>query len=291
MNNTAQDFLAHRPLLLGLAYRMLGSMWDAEDVVQESYLRWLRSDRAEIRHTRAFLITTVSRIALDHLKSARVTREAYRGPWLPEPVLTDALGPLDTAELRNGISFATLHLMERLSPPERAIFVLREAFAMSFDEIAEILGMTAASCRQIHHRSAPRLTQERERFQPAEGEHAKLLHNFLDAAQNGNLASLTAMLNDDVTAWNDGGGKVSAALRPINGHEKVLTFLAGLLSRFQITSFAILDVNGEAGALATLNGIEQFVTVRVRDGGIQEIFAVLNPEKLSHVRAGYRSAD
>ncbi|WP_273379023.1 sigma-70 family RNA polymerase sigma factor [Actinopolymorpha pittospori] len=135
---------------MGLAYRLLGSMWDAEDVVQDAFLRWTAADRVDVREPRAFLLTIVSRLALDQLRSARVTREAYTGPWLPEPVDSAAFGPLDTAELRDTLSYAALHLMERLSPPERAVFLLREAFDLPYDDIAPIIGATVANCRQIH---------------------------------------------------------------------------------------------------------------------------------------------
>ena len=147
-------FERHRSLLLGVAYRMLGSMWDAEDVVQDAYTRWARIEQ-DIRDPRAFLLTVVTRIALDHLKSAKVTREAYVGPWLPEPVATGALGPMDTAELRDSVAYATVHLMERMSPPERAVFVLREAFQLPYEQIAEIVGSSVANCRQLHSRGRP----------------------------------------------------------------------------------------------------------------------------------------
>ncbi|MFD0479415.1 sigma-70 family RNA polymerase sigma factor [Nonomuraea thailandensis] len=153
------DFEEHRPMLLGLAYRLLGSMWDAEDVVQEAWLRWQATDHAGIREPRAFLVTVVSRLALDQLRSARVKREAYTGPWLPEPVETAQAGPLDTAELRDTVSYATLHMMERLSPPERAVFVLREAFELPYDQIAEIVGSSVANARQMHHRASVRLSE------------------------------------------------------------------------------------------------------------------------------------
>lgn len=163
---TAAPFEQHRPLLLGLAYRLLGSMWDAEDVVQEAYVRWTRTERDDIREPRAFLITVVTRLALDQLKSARVSREAYAGPWLPEPVATAQLGPLDTTELRDTVSYATMHMMERLSPPERAVFVLREAFELPYNEIAGILGNSSQGCRQLHTRARRRLADAADAFIP-----------------------------------------------------------------------------------------------------------------------------
>jgi RNA polymerase sigma-70 factor (ECF subfamily) len=278
-------FEEYRPLLLGLAYRLLGSMWDAEDVVQEAYVRWAAADRTEIRVPRAFLVTVVSRLALDQLRSARVTREAYTGPWLPEPVTSDAFGPSQTAELRDTLAYATLHLMERLTPPERAVFVLREAFELPYDEIASIVGVTAANCRQLHSRAGRHLAADRERFRPDEAAHSELLGRFLDAAQQGDLAALTDLLSEDVVVWNDGGGKVRAALRPVEGLENVLAFLTGLLARYGLGETRLVGVNDGSPAVWTeVDGGRQLVALDIReDGLIHGIFAVLNPEKLTRV--------
>ena len=281
--DAGHDFEQYRPLLLGLAYRLLGSMWDAEDVVQEAYLRFAGVDRSQIRQTRAFLITVASRLALDQLRSARVKRETYPGPWLPEPVSTATLGPLDTVELRDTVSFATLHLMERLSPPERAVFVLREAFELPYDDIAEIVGASAAACRQMHHRAGRHLGDGEHRFRPSVVEHAELLTRFLDAASTGDLGALTQLLTDDVTAWNDGGGRVRAALRPITGRVKVLAFIAGLVSRYPIRAVEMVDANGEPAIRVSLDGQDQLITIGLRAGLICEIFAVMNPDKLTHL--------
>lgn len=280
-----EQFETHRPLLLGLAYRLLGSMWDAEDVVQEAYLRWSATDRTGIREPRAFLITVVSRLALDQLRSARVAREAYTGPWLPEPVATDALGPLDTVELRDTVAYATVHLMERLSPPERAVFVLGEAFRLPHGEIARILDTTETSCRQMHRRAGRRLDAGRDRFELPEDAHAKLLARFLDAAQNGDLAGLSELLTEDVVAWNDGGGKVRAALRPAEGREHVVAFIEGLVARYLLGPPRFVDVNGRPALTLAVDGIDQVVTIDVWDGRIDGIYAVLNPDKLGHVTA------
>ncbi|WP_405875960.1 RNA polymerase sigma-70 factor [Streptomyces sp. NBC_00005] len=278
-----EQFETYRPLLLGLAYRLLGSMWDAEDVVQEAYVRWTGTDHAEIREPRAFLITVVSRLALDQLRSARVTREAYTGPWLPEPVATGALGPLDTAELRDTVAYATVHLMERLSPPERAVFVLREAFDLPYDEIARILDVTVANCRQLHHRAGRRLASGRDRFTLTESDHAELLSRFLQAAQSGDLSGLTALLTEDVVAWNDGGGKVRAALRPIEGRDHVVAFVAGLVARYPFGDSRLVDVNGRPALALSVDGIDQVVTIDVHDGRIAAVYAILNPDKLGRV--------
>lgn len=278
------DFEEYRPMLLGLAYRLLGSMWDAEDIVQDAWLRWEATDQSEVREPRAFLVTIVSRLALDQLRSARVRREAYTGPWLPEPVPTGEIGPLGTAELRDTVSYATLHLMERLSPPERAVFVLREAFDLPYPEIAEIVGTSQANARQLHHRASVRLTEGRERFKPSSADHAELLKRFMDAAAGGDLAALTDLLHEDVVVWNDGGGKVRAALNPISGRRKAVAFLTGLLHRYFFGEMRLTEANGEPMLMTKVAGHDQLVAIDIRDGRISAVYGVLNPDKLSRVR-------
>ena len=286
MDRVAEDFEEHRPALLGLAYRLLGSMWDAEDVVQDAYVRWSRVDRDEVRDPRAYLVTVVSRLALDQLRSARVTREAYVGPWLPEPVQTDVLGPLESAELRDTVSYATLHLMERLSPPERAVFVLREAFALPYDDVAEIVGSSAAACRQTYHRARQRLGEGRERFRPSGEEHSRLLGRFLDAAGTGDLDALAELFSEDVTVWTDGGGNTRAARRPVHGRDKAIAFLLGLASRYAVDDVRLIEVNGQPAVWLTIGGQGEVVTIGVRDGRIGDVFVVLNPDKLAHAAPG-----
>jgi RNA polymerase sigma-70 factor (ECF subfamily) len=278
-----REFEEHRPLLLGLAYRLLGSMWDSEDIVQEAWLRWLGTDRAAVREVRPFLVTVVSRLALDHLKSARVAREVYPGPWLPEPVPAAALGPLDTVELRDTVSYATIHLLERLSPPERAVFVLREAFQLAYDDIAETVGVTAAHSRQLHRRARQRMAEGRDRFPGDREEHARLVAGFLSAAQSGDLEPLAGLLSESVTAWNDGGGKVRAARRPITGKRHVLAFLTGLLSSYGLGPARLTEANGEPALWTGMAGQEQLVTFDIRDGRIVAIYGMLNPDKLHHM--------
>jgi RNA polymerase sigma-70 factor (ECF subfamily) len=273
-------FEEHRRVLLGLAYRLLGSVWDAEDVVQDAYLRWMGADRTDVREPRGFLMTIVTRLALDHLRSARVTRTAYVGPWLPEPVATDALGPLDTAELRDTVSFATVHLMERLSPPERAVFVLRAAFELPYEEIAETVGLSAAACRQTYHRAHAHLAGGHHRFPATSEEHARLLEGFLHAARDGDRHSLSAMFAEDVTSWTDGGGLVRQARRPILGPRKVAAFWAGLFRRYEIGPTTVVDVNGHVGVRMKIGRQEQLLALDVQAGRIRQIFSVLNPVKL-----------
>jgi RNA polymerase sigma-70 factor (ECF subfamily) len=285
MEHMTDIFEEHRPTLLGLAYRLLGSMWDAEDVVQDAYLRWMRTEGDEIREPRAFLVTVVTRLALDQLRSARVTRAAYVGPWLPEPAATDALGPLDTAELRDTVAFATVHLMERLSPPERAVFVLREAFQLPHDEIAAIVGASPTACRQTFHRARLRLADGQGRFAASREEYARLLTGFLRAAHDGDLAALTSLLAEDVTSWTDGGGVVRQARRPILGLPKVAAFWIGLFHRYLSGPDTFVEVNGHIGMQMAIGHQEQLITVDVRNGQIHQIFSVLNPAKLSKIGA------
>lgn len=283
-------FGEHRRLLLGLAYRLLGSMWDAEDVVQEAYLRWMDTDQSQIREPRSFLVTVVTRLALDQLRSARATREAYTGPWLPEPVDSQTFGPLETAELRDTLSYATLHMMERLTPPERAVFVLREAFDVPYDQIAEILGSPAGTCRQWHRRAVAYLGKDSTPFSPEPADHAELLTSFLAAARDGDMDMLTGLLAKDAIAYNDGGGKVRAALRPVTGREDVAAFVAGLLSRYPLEQARLAEANGEQAIWSVIGGQRQLVTFDIRDGRIHAIFGVLNPDKLTRVAQGAGSA-
>ena len=279
------DFQDHRSTLLGLAYRMLGSMWDAEDVVQDAYVRWSSSERDDVRDPRAYLMTTVIHLCMDRRTSAQAQRETYPGPWLPEPVATDMLGPLETAEQRDTVSYATLHMMERLTPPERAVFVLRQAFEFGYDDIAPVVGSSAATCRQLHRRALDKLEGGRDRFTPDRTEHARLLTAFVEAARLGDLATLTELLSDDVVAWNDGGGRVRAARLPIRGRDRVIAFVLGLVRRYPTGRGRLIEANGETALRVAVDGADQYVAVVVRDGRITGIYAVLNPDKLTRLSA------
>ncbi|HEY2258104.1 MAG TPA: RNA polymerase sigma factor SigJ [Solirubrobacteraceae bacterium] len=278
-------FIALRPRLLGIAYRLLGSMWDAEDVVADAMVRWLRTDRSEVREPAAFLTTVVSRLALDQLRSARAVRETYAGPWLPEPVIADdTLDPLDSLVKRDTLSLATLRLMEQLTPPERAVFVLREAFDVPYSQIAEILDVSEANARQLLHRAQTRLGERHRRTEADESRHAELLERLLWAADEGKLAELEEMLAADVVSYNDGGGRARAALVPVVGRTKIMAFLGGLRRRFGPTSSVrMLEVNGQPAAQFSLGGQDALVQLEVRDGKIVSIFTVLNPDKLSYL--------
>lgn len=282
----SEEFLKLRPRLLGIAYRLLGSMWDAEDVVADAMVRWLRTDRNEVREPAAFLTTVVSRLALDQLRRARTTRETYIGPWLPEPVPAAAFDPLDTVVKRETLSVATLRLMEALTPPERAVFVLREAFDIPYSQIAEILDVSAGNARQLLHRAQAKLAEGRgrERAEPDPRQHAALLERLVRAAGSGELGALEDLLAADVVAYSDGGGKARAARRPIVGRDKVIRFLASLRRRFGPFPYVrILEVNGEPAAQLSLGGQDSLVMLETRDGRVQSIFTVLNPDKLARL--------
>ncbi|MGN9756863.1 RNA polymerase sigma-70 factor [Streptomyces sp. SD31] len=282
---TADEFETHRPRLFGLAYRMLGSAEEAEDTVQDAYLRFSGADRARIEHPAAWLAKVVTNLCLTRLTSARARREQYVGPWLPEPVITSdgTLGPLESAEQRDAVSMAMLVLLERLTPTERAVYVLREAFAYGHREIAEVLDLTEANCRQLYRRAVQRVGEARSRFEPAPERQEELVASFVAAARDGDLARLEKLLAADVIWSSDGGGKVSAARRPVEGREKVSRFLVGLVERFmEGVHFTTAEINGEPAVAAwagdTLLGV---VALELGDGLVVHARAVVNPDKLA----------
>ncbi|MET9379824.1 RNA polymerase sigma-70 factor [Streptomyces sp. NPDC002928] len=284
----AEEFESHRPRLFGLAYRMLGSADEAEDTVQDAYLRFSGADRAQIEHPGAWLAKAVTNLCLNRLTSARARREQYVGTWLPEPVVTSdgTLGPLESAEQRDAVSMALLVLLERLTPAERAVYVLREAFGYGHREIAEVLELSDANCRQLYRRAVQRVTAPQGRFEPAPERQAELVTSFITAAREGDLAGLEKLLAADVTWWGDGGGKVTAARRPVQGRDKVVRFLVGGAQRFTAgLDFTVAEVNG-ASALAAWAGdsLVGVVTFELRYGLITQLRAVVNPDKLDFVR-------
>ncbi|MGW2833997.1 RNA polymerase sigma-70 factor [Streptomyces sp. NPDC001286] len=285
---TAEEFELHRPRLFGLAYRMLGSAEEAEDTVQDAYLRFSGADRAGIEHPAAWLAKVVTNLCLNRLTSARARRERYVGPWLPEPVVTSdgALGPLESAEQREAVSMAMLVLLERLTPTERAVYVLREAFGYGHREIAGVLDVTEANCRQLYRRAVRRVGEDRARFEPAPERQAELVASFLNAARDGDLAGLEKLLTADVTWSSDGGGKVSAARRPVEGREKVARLAVGGAERFAAgLRYTPAEVNGEYGLAAWAgDALAGVVAFEVRDGLIAHLRVVVNPDKLDFVR-------
>ncbi|MEH0846337.1 RNA polymerase sigma factor SigJ [Micromonospora sp. CPCC 205711] len=277
---------AHRPMLLGLAYRLLGSVDDAEDVLQEAYLRWVGVDRAAVAEPRRYLSRVVTRLALDRLRARRAAREAYVGPWLPEPVATapSPFGPLERAELRDSLSVALLHVLERLTPPERAVWVLRTAFELPYAEIAGILDRSVADCRQLHHRAEERVRADRRRFTADRAEQERLLDAFLRAAREGDLTTLTALVAEDATAWTDGGGRVRAARNPITGADRIARFFIGVHGPGRLPpAVRRLELNGQPAALITRpDGSTYALTVAGADGLVTGVHLVGNPDKLRY---------
>jgi RNA polymerase sigma-70 factor, ECF subfamily len=297
MSNPAASFEPYRRRLLGLAYRMLGSMADAEDAVQETYLRWHAADRAKVSDPRAFLMTTTARICLDMLTSARARREDYVGPWLPEPVTdTAALASDRRMELAEDLSIALLLTLDRLSPLERAAFLLHDVFDFSFNEVATTLERSEAACRQLAARARAHVRAIRPRgtiATPArsgeiEGKHAQLISAFVTATRSGDLHALTHLLARDVRVVTDGGGKVVAALNVIEGAERAARFLVGATRKGWREDFALrfATINGLPGVI--LDGPEgpvQTTAFEIEGGVIRALYAVRNPEKLRHLAA------
>lgn len=271
------EFEAFRPRMLGLAYRMLGSVQEAEDVVQDAYLRW--SKASAIESPAGWLTKVVTNLCLNELGSARARRETYVGPWLPEPVLTGG-DHAQVMELHESVSMALLSLMERLTPAERAIFVLREAFGYEYAEIAEILDISEANARQILSRARRHLS-DAPRFEVDKDAQQRLVSRFLEAAAGGDVAGLTSVLAADVVAWSDGGGKVSAARRPVEGRDKVVRFVLGIAAK--VAGEVILaEVNGRPALISVVDGELQIVLVfDLVDGLITGLRLVLNPDKLA----------
>jgi RNA polymerase sigma-70 factor (ECF subfamily) len=290
VTDLVEAFEAQRPKLFGLAYRLLGSASEAEDAVQDAYLRLHNADHAAIRSLPAWLTKTVTNLCLNQLTSARRRRETYPGPWLPEAVFTadGALGPLQTAEQRESVSIALLALLERLGPAERAAFVLREAFAYSHADIAEILDTTEANARQLHRRARQRLGQREPRFRPDPAHWRALVERFLDAARGGDVTGLAAMLADNVRSTADGGGQVGAARRVVSGRDRVARYLAGAFSR-PIADVRLefgAEINGEPAVLgfigSTLAGV---LFVEIADDRVTQLRIVANPDKLRFLGA------
>lgn len=291
MADQVAEFEAQRRRLFGLAYRMLGSASDAEDVVQDAFLRWNGADREDVQSPSAWLTTVAVNLCRSRLTSARAQRERYIGTWLPEPVLTadGALGPMETAEQRESVSLALLTLMEQLTPAERAVFVLRESFGYSHGEISEVLGVSETGSRQLHRRARQRLGASRPRFRPRPAEWQRLVGQFLAAATDGDVAGLERLLADDVTYWSDGGGQVPVARRPVAGAAR-LARLAAAFPRIAthpafagISELRQAEVNGEPGVLArTDTGLLAVFVPEISGGRITCLRVAANPVKLNY---------
>ena len=296
ISNPAAGFEQHRRRLLGLAYRMLGSMADAEDAVQETYLRWHAADRDRVSDPRAFLMTTTTRICIDMLTSARARREEYVGPWLPEPVVdTAALAPDNRTELAEDLSVALLLILDRLSPLERAAFLLHDVFDFSFREVSTALERSEAACRQLAARARARVRAARPRgaAPPAHSvdpKHARLISAFAAATQSGDLDALTQLLASDVRVVTDGGGKVRAASDVIDGAERAAQFLVDVTRKrpgaWWREDFTVrfATVNGLPALIVDApEGPVQTAAFEIEGGVIRALYVVRNPDKLRHV--------
>jgi len=288
-DETVQAFEPHRRRLTGLAYRMLGSLSEAEDIVQEAYLRWHAADRDRVAEPRAYLLRTVARLCLYHLKSARVRRETYVGPWLPEPIVDETtLSPDTASELADDLSLALLMTLERLSPLERAAFLLHDVFEMKFGDIAKVLERGESACRQLAARGRSHVREARPRFHVPDAEAARISDAFHRALLTGEAGPFADLLAQDAVLYSDGGGKRPAALNPIHGRDRIVRFFEGLAQQGNLPPPGAVHrvrLNGLPGVvIADPDGsIDTISLIDVRDGKVVAIYALRNPDKLAHL--------
>lgn len=291
MDDRATEFEQHRAKLRGVAYRMLGSRSDAEDVVQDAYLRWHRASPQDIRSAEAWLVTVVTRLSIDRLRQAKVERESYLGPWLPEPLVEDQAPPADAAsELASSLAVAFLVVLERLAPEERAAFLLHEVFESGYDEIAQILGKSEPACRQLVSRASKRVRDERPRVQVSEAARTALLDRFVQAVLTRDKDALMNLLATDAAWISDGGGKARAALKPVLGSDAIARFVLGVIgSHTSHAVFQHVSVNGESGLALYFEGrLISVISIRTDGARILDVFSTLNPEKLSQIGVPFR---
>ncbi|MBE9168602.1 RNA polymerase sigma-70 factor [Pleurocapsales cyanobacterium LEGE 06147] len=278
-----ETFNQYRPLLFSIAYRMLGTVTDAEDMVQETFLRWQKTTEATVKSAKIYLSSITTRLCLDHLRSARVQREQYVGPWLPEPLLTQKTpDPAHTVELADTLSTAFLVLMERLSPLERAVFLLREVFDYDYNEVGRIVNKNPTYCRQLVRRARQHLTSQRSRFEVPSQRQEQLVQQFIQACRQGDLQGLIGLLGEDITLWSDGGGKVPAALKPVHGAVKVARLLLNIRRRKPPSTRDLpAEINGQPGMLHFVDRqLCRVYTFDFANDRIQSIYIVGNPDKL-----------
>ncbi|AXV18244.1 RNA polymerase sigma factor SigJ (plasmid) [Neorhizobium sp. SOG26] len=277
--DAAASFAPLRPRLMRVAYRMLGSVADAEDVVQEAFIRWMRADRAQVREPEAFLRRTVTRLCLDHLKSARKTRETYIGPWLPDPVVEE--------EEEEDVTLPLMLALERLSPLERAAFLLHDVFGLEFDEVAASINREPAACRQLAARARAHVRETRTRFQVDKKRGLEIAEAFFTASRSGDMTALSAMLSADVSLHSDGGGKRPAALRLLFGIEDVMKVQRSLVRFFERGGWQLVRitmVNGLPGFITReADGELQTTALDIEDGKVTAIYVMRNPDKLKHL--------
>lgn len=280
-------FEEHRGLMFGVAYRMLGSVAAAEDIVQDAYLRF-RNAGEQPANPRAYLVTVVTRLCLDELKAARSQREQYIGPWLPEPLVRlggDTPSPEEAAEREDSVSMAFLVMLEALGPVERAVFLLREVFDYDYGDIAPVVRKSEVACRQVFRRARERIAERQHRFTTSYEQRRDLTLRFLQAANEGNLAGLMEILSADVVAVSDGGGKSTAALNPVYGADRVARFVVGISRKEPVARVELVEVNGQPGLLfmSKSGRVTSVAVVEEVDGRIAAIYAIRNPDKLRHI--------
>ena len=287
---SAQAFDRYRGLLFGIAYRMLGSVNDAEDIVQEAFVRWLQAGEEGVQSPRAYLSTIVTRLCINQAESARAQREVYIGSWLPEPMLSEhpPADPAERAMLSESLSFAFLILLENLGSLERAIFLLREVFEYNYAEIAEIVEKSEANCRQILRRAHQHLDQHRRRFEATHEQQIRLTEQFLRASANGDIQGLISLLAEDVIFIGDSGGKARVALKPVRGADKVARGTTGGLRFFVGIQTRVVEVNGQPAVVGYLNGQPCGALLCEVDGEqIRHIYMMANPDKLRGLQTNY----
>jgi RNA polymerase sigma-70 factor (ECF subfamily) len=283
------SFENHRALLVAVAYRVVGTVADAEDVVQDAWLRWRDVDHAAVADVRGYLVTVTTRLAIDRLRRSRARRESYVGPWLPEPVLTEAPTPYDAMAMTDSVSMALLVVLETLSPLERAVFVLHEAFGFGYPEIGRIIGRSAPAARQLGHRARDHVRARRPRYEPDPGVRRAVTERFLTACLDGDLATLLEVLAPDVTLWADGGGRAPGPRRPLHGADRVARFFAATAAKIPPgTTVRAVEANGGPAALTLLDGVPYAVfllDLAPDDHRVTTIRVVANPAKLTGVLA------
>jgi RNA polymerase sigma-70 factor (ECF subfamily) len=292
-DSLVSDFEPHRAWLTGLAYRMLGSQAEAEDAVQEAWLRWREVSREKVEQPRAFLARTVTHLCLDRLKSAQAQREVYVGPWLPEPIVDEAAlwqaGPDALGEFASDLSYALMLSLERLSPLERAAFLLHDVFDTDYDEIARTLGRSEAACRQLASRARERVHDAKPRFTVSIQDCERLAAAFLIAAQSGDAGQLKELLAEDAQFISDGGGRVAAAGIPVRGRDRIVKLMLGLRLKHPLPADAQLEfvrINGQAGCIVREADGQPIQTVALdfaADGRVSALYVVRNPDKLRHL--------
>ncbi|MBT2335973.1 RNA polymerase sigma-70 factor [Variovorax paradoxus] len=286
MDNPTLTFNGHRRRLQGIAYRMLGSVAEAEEVVQDAWLRWHEADKAAFDSAEAWLVTVVTRLSIDRLRAAKVQREHYVGAWMPEPVLTDGPeNPEQLLERADNISVAFLAVLERLAPEARAAFLLREVFDADYDEVARTLGKTEAACRQLVHRAKAQVQEGRPRFSVPRETHQRLLRAFADAAARGSLQDLKALMAEDVELIGDGGGKVQSFSKILRGSQRLAQLYFALWRRMGASvRMELAEINGEPGLLRFVDGqLESAQTFEIEGERIVRIRAQRNPDKLARI--------